>query len=80
VERRTRHCVITKATDKSAQQVKDAILRGLQPIDFLVKTITYDNGKEFAFHQQVNQELGTTSYFAPPIIHGSGRPTKIPMG
>lgn len=66
VERRTRHCVIGKAADKSAQQVKDAILRGLQPIDFLVKTITYDNGKEFTFHQQVNQELGTQSYFAHP--------------
>lgn len=66
VERRTRHCVITKAADKSAQQVKDAILRGLQPLDFLVKTITYDNGKEFAFHQQVNQELDSKSYFAHP--------------
>ena len=63
---RTRHCVIGKAADKSAQQVKDAILRGLQPIDFLMKTITYDNGKEFTFHQQVNQELGTQSYFAHP--------------
>ncbi|MDY0190969.1 MAG: IS30 family transposase [Desulfuromonas sp.] len=66
VERRTRHCVITKAADKSAQQVTDAILRGLKPLDFLVKTITYDNGKEFAFHQQVNHELGTKSYFAHP--------------
>ncbi len=66
VERRTRLCVIAKAADKSAQQVKDAILRGLQPLDFLVKTITYDNGKEFAFHQQVNQELDTKSYFAHP--------------
>lgn len=66
VERRTRHCVIAKAADKSAQQVKDAILEVLQPIDFLVETITYDNGKEFAFHQQINQELGTKSYFAHP--------------
>jgi len=66
VERRTRHCVITKAADKSAQQVTDAILRGLKPLDFLVKTITYDNGKEFAFHQKVNQELDTKSYFAHP--------------
>jgi len=66
VDRRTRHCAISKAVNKSAQQVKTAILRSLQPIDFLVKTITYDNGKEFAFHQQVNQKLGSKSYFAHP--------------
>jgi IS30 family transposase len=66
VERRTRHCVIAKADDKSARQVKDAILGALQPIDFLVTTITYDNGKEFASHQQINQELGAQSYFAHP--------------
>ena len=66
VDRRTRHCAISKAANKSAKQVKVAILRSLRPIDFLVKTITYDNGKEFASHQQINQELRIKSYFAHP--------------
>ena len=29
-------------------------------------SITYDNGKEFAGHEQVNQAVGCNSYFAKP--------------
>jgi len=32
----------------------------------LIKTISCDNGKEFALHQQVNKELVSKSYFAHP--------------
>ena len=33
----------------------------------LVKTITYDNGKEFAEHTRVDEALGSTAYFADPF-------------
>ncbi len=33
----------------------------------LVKTITFDNGKEFAEHQRIDSELKSTTYFADPF-------------
>ena len=38
--------------------------RQLQPL--VVKTITSDNGREFANHQQVTQQLSAAFYFAHP--------------
>jgi len=29
-------------------------------------TITFDNGKEFAYHAQITEALGSASYFAHP--------------
>ena len=56
-ERRTRYSIIAKAPDKSAQAVTDALLTVLQPHADLVHTLTYDNGKEFAYHQAVAKGL-----------------------
>ena len=36
------------------------------PIKHLVKTITYDNGKEFALHQDIDKALHCQAYFAHP--------------
>ena len=38
----------------------------LEPIKAVIKTITSDNGKEFAYHKQVSQLLDTDFYFANP--------------
>ena len=65
-ERRTRYSVIAKAPDKSAQAVTDALLTALQPQAGLVHTLTYDNGKEFAYHQTVAEGLDAQGYFAHP--------------
>ena len=66
-ERRTRYSAIAKAPDKSAQAVTDALLTALQPhADPLVHTLTYDNGKEFAYHQTVAKGLDAQGYFAHP--------------
>jgi IS30 family transposase len=66
VERKTRLSVISKASSRTAQEVKAVILRHLAPFGSLVKTLTYDNGREFAFHQEIDKELGTNGYFAHP--------------
>ena len=66
VERRTRYSVVAKAADKSASCVRDAILKHMGPISFQVKTLTYDNGKEFALHQQIAEKLNAYGYFAHP--------------
>ncbi len=65
-ERRTRYSIIAKAPDKSAQAVTDALLTVLQPHAGLVHTLTYDNGKEFAYHQTVAKGLDAQGDFAHP--------------
>ena len=39
----------------------------LQPLVARVKTLTFDNGKEFAGHAHMNQQLQSTAYFARPF-------------
>ena len=43
-----------------------ALVEMLQPIKALTHTITSDNGKEFAYHEQVAQSLDADFYFANP--------------
>ena len=51
---------------KHKDGVSTAISTLLKPIQSFVHSITYDNGKEFAGHEQVNQAVGCNSYFAKP--------------
>ena len=66
VERKTRWSTIGKAPNRTAQKVKAVILECLQPLESQVQTLTYDNGKEFAHHQEISKELRCRSYFAHP--------------
>ena len=40
--------------------------RLLKPLEKFIKTLTYDNGKEFAEHEAVSKALACDSYFAKP--------------
>jgi len=51
---------------KKATLVKSAIVKLLTPIKELVHTLTFDNGKEFAQHEDISKELECNSYFAKP--------------
>ena len=53
-----------RAVKKSAQQVPGAIIDLLTPIRLQVKTITSDNGKEFADHKGVKQKIYSGFFFA----------------
>ena len=66
VERKTRLTVIGKAPNRTAQEVTAVIVKRLMPLAGQVKTLTYDNGKEFASHQQIDKELKSNGYFAHP--------------
>ena len=66
VERKTRLTVIGKAPNRTAQEVTAVIVKRLMPLAAQVKTLTYDNGKEFASHQQIDKELTSNGYFAHP--------------
>lgn len=55
-----------KVKSKEAQQVSRAIVCELEDWKPYIKTITADNGKEFANHQYVAEELQIDHYFAKP--------------
>lgn len=67
VERKSGFGKLFKVKNKTAELVSAAMIESLKPFDDLVHTITLDNGKEFADHQKVDLELGSTTYFADPF-------------
>jgi transposase, IS30 family len=66
VERKSGYAVLAKVPRKTADHVSTAIITGLKPIAVMVKTLTYDNGKEFAEHAATDKALGSVAYFADP--------------
>lgn len=66
VERKSRKVLAGKASSKSSEDVTKTLLKLLDPVKDSVKTITFDNGKEFAKHSFIDEILGCTSYFAKP--------------
>ena len=66
VERLTSYTVSTRINDKSAKTVTAATIALLLPFKEQVKTITADNGKEFAYHEEITKALSATVYFADP--------------
>ena len=66
VDRKSKFTLIKKVPSKHAEVVTSALIEMLEPIKPVIKTITSDNGKEFAYHKQVSQVLDTDFYFANP--------------
>ena len=67
VERKSGYAVLSKVIKKTADLFSSAIINKLVPMDPLVKTITFDNGKEFAEHQPIDATLKSTTYFDDPF-------------
>lgn len=65
-DRATGMSKIRKVNTKEAKEVQEAINEALQEWKSFLKTITSDNGKEFAQHQVVANELEVNYYFARP--------------
>ncbi len=58
---------LEKLESKNATLVADKIMEKLSPFnDSWVKTLTFDNGKEFAEHEKVAEALNAKSYFTRP--------------
>jgi|APSaa5957512622_1039677.scaffolds.fasta_scaffold77644_1 transposase, IS30 family len=64
VDRKTRFVWIGFTKSKFADEVTTEIIRLLT--GEVVETITFDNGKEFAGHEQIAAVLGCKCYFADP--------------
>ncbi len=64
-ERKSRFTLLRSLSSKHAYPVTQAIIESLKWVAHL-KSITFDNGKEFAGHQEVSLSLNTACYFAHP--------------
>lgn len=62
----TGYTKVRKLETKNAKEVAKMIVKVLKPIANICKTITSDNGKEFAEHEYVSKHLGIDFYFADP--------------
>ena len=51
---------------KNAQEVARAVIGILLPYKERLKTVTTDNGSEFAAHEKITKALGVSVYFADP--------------
>ena len=66
-DRTTLLTALEKLNGKNSTQVEDAIINRLGHIDSAwIKTLTFDNGKEFSYHQTIGQALNAKTYFTRP--------------
>ena len=66
VERKSRLVRIGKLPSKSANAMRQAFRRRLGPMVEAVRSITFDNGKEFSQHRLIGEDLNSLTYFADP--------------
>ena len=65
-ERVSKLNLIAHVPSKHAEVVTQAMIEMLTPYRNELHTITFDNGKEFAFHKRVAKALDVETYFARP--------------
>lgn len=67
VERKTGYTIIEKLENgKDACSLAPVVIRTLLPYKPFVRTITTDNGSEFAQHKMIAKKLSTSVFFAHP--------------
>ena len=66
LERKTRYTRIFRLMGKRAELLTRAALGCMRDIADQVKTVTFDNGLEFAEHEQIAFGLDADVYFAHP--------------
>jgi transposase, IS30 family len=65
-ERRSRFALLGKVSKRSAEQVRETLVQLMHPFLDKLETMTGDNGKEFAQHEQLATELDLDFFFAHP--------------
>jgi len=66
-ERKSRYYIAILVPDRKAEHVTSAIINALKGFDSdLVKTITFDRGKEFSGYEEIARELKCDVYFCDP--------------
>ena len=73
VDRKSGYLLLGKVRDRRAATVREAMVRLFQPLPLrLRKTLTLDNGKEFAEHEQLAAVTALRVYFAKPYCAWQG--------
>lgn len=67
LERKSGYVVMAKVSNKTSDLVGSTINQALKSFDARVKTLTYDNGKEFSRHAEIDKTRGSNVYFARPF-------------
>jgi len=67
IGRKIGYALNSKVINITADSVGSAITNKLSPIAPLIKTITFDNGKEFAEQSRIDKALQETTYSADPF-------------
>ena len=75
-DRLTSKVWIRKLSGKDAAPLALKTIEALQPVKDLIHTITADNGKEFAKHQEIAEKLKISFYFCKPTILGNVVPMR----
>ena len=66
-ERCSRLTTITRQPNKAAQPVLDSLLAGLTDLpEAMRRSITFDNGTEFALHYELTDKLAMQTFFCDP--------------
>ena len=80
VDRKTLYTIIVRLSGKQEDLLAAAAVIAMKPYRSKIKTITFDNGLEFAKHETIAGGLSAKIYFAHPSMpHGSVALMKIPM-
>lgn len=66
-ERKSQYLCLSRVKDKTAEENVRAMEESLSPFPEQIRlSITYDNGSENTKHEELNERLGTHSYFCDP--------------
>lgn len=66
VDRKSKYTIMEKLEAKTAREVLAASKKRLKKLRHKVRTMTFDNGKEFSMHEQITKALKAKCYFATP--------------
>mgnify|MGYP002626618109 CR=1 FL=1 len=66
VDRKSCYTMLRLVDEKTAEAVARACTTPLVSIIHVVRTLTVDNGKEFAYHQDIERTINAPLYFADP--------------
>jgi len=70
VERKSKLSLMGLANNKTAVAVKETLVHLLSSVKDCLYTLTYDNGPEFAKHQEIDRIFKSKGYFARPYCSG----------
>jgi IS30 family transposase len=66
VDRKSLYLKMSLLKDRTSESVSKSIKRMLGSMKDKIHTITFDNGKEFAMHEEISSYLNAKVFFADP--------------